>query len=387
LSLDLEQHINATVKAAIQNYLLSVDINQIVADTVSAEINRSVQALAAAVFNQQTQTRKITVEVDNWVQSQAATELTATAKNTMAHRVREMDIKALIEPLLERKLQELVTNYDFPRASIKLSAVDWQPASIPADSISGKFANFRSTGITDNARDLQFTVTDNGLVAATAIITPQLIVDDMITAKNLCVENTVEIQNKLILGEAAAATIENLAACVFSKQNVGDIDLTNRSIQAAGKTLLDSNSLGPSIINSNLRRVGNLTELTVMGDTLLSDTMIVTAGRVVINSTESAGVLTVWDEDAEFSLYKNKSREMFMGSSRNGSIAIGTNKQVFLRIAEDGTVEIPNRLRLSGRLISVESRIPERMGEPGELVIVDDVIYVCKSQNNWSKVW
>ena len=41
MSLDLEQHINTTVKAAIQNYLLSVDINQIVADTVSAEINRA----------------------------------------------------------------------------------------------------------------------------------------------------------------------------------------------------------------------------------------------------------------------------------------------------------------------------------------------------------
>lgn len=387
MSLDLEQHINTTVKAAIQNYLLSVDINQIVADTVSAEINRAVQTLATTVFNQQMQTRKITVEVGNWVNSQAAIEISAAAKNTMAQRVREIDIKTLVEPLLDRKLQELLSQFTFPRSSIKVSAIDWQPAAIPAGTISGKFINFRSNGIVDNAQGMQFTVTDNGLVATTAIITPELIVDNMITTDNLCVENTIEIKHNMILGEAATATMETLATEVFNRQNTMPIDLANRSIQSAGKLLLDSSNLGPSIINSNLRRVGNLTELTVMGDTLLSDTLIVTNGRVVINSTESAGVLTVWDEDAEFSLFKNQAREMYMGSTRNGSIAIGTNKQVFLRIAEDGTVEIPHRLRLAGRLISVESRIPERVGEPGELVIVDNMIYACKAQNNWSKVW
>ena len=77
--------------------------------------------------------------------------------------------------------------------------------------------------------------------------------------------------------------------------------------------LIDNNSLGNSIIESNLRKVGRLTSLSVTGITELADTVYINNGRLGVNTEEPAGVFTAWDEESELTVRKYKNRTMYVG--------------------------------------------------------------------------
>ena len=152
--------------------------------------------------------------------------------------------------------------------------------------------------------------------------------------------------------------------------------------------VLSKDTLGPSIVNSNIRKLGNLIELEVAGQAMIADTLIVNNGKIGINTQETSGVLSIWDQDSELSVLKYAQKNMFIGSTRQNDITLGSNNQDQIALKSNGNIELNGSIRFCGLLISVEDRIPERVGEPNEIAIIRDgsAIYKCLGQTTWSKI-
>jgi hypothetical protein len=156
-----------------------------------------------------------------------------------------------------------------------------------------------------------------------------------------------------------------------------------------GKALLDQNSLAASITQSNIRKLGNLQDLNVMGDAKFSETLFVSAaGKVGINTDEPRGALTIRDEEAEVSFARTRRHTMFIGSTRLGDIEFGTNNQSQLVIKEN-QIDINSPIRILGIKFTVANGVPDREGEQNEIQMVTDarddqpLFYVCRGGNKW----
>ena len=111
-------------------------------------------------------------------------------------------------------------------------------------------------------------------------------------------------------------------------------------------------------------------------------------GKVGINTEETSGVLSVWDQESEISFLKYAQKNMFIGSTRQNDITIGSNNQNQIGLKLNNVIELNGTIKLNGLLINIVDRIPERVGEPNELAVMRDfsAIYKCVGQNSWSRI-
>jgi hypothetical protein len=79
---------------------------------------------------------------------------------------------------------------------------------------------------------------------------------------------------------------------------------------------------------------------------------------------------------------------MYAGSTRATDLILGTNNQNQLKLKSNNSIELTGPLRFNGILINVVDRIPEQVGEPGEIAVMRDgtAIYRCQGQNSWGKI-
>jgi hypothetical protein len=159
-----------------------------------------------------------------------------------------------------------------------------------------------------------------------------------------------------------------------------------------GKALLDQNSLAASITQSNIRKLGNLQDLNVMGDAKFSETLFVSAaGKVGINTDEPRGALTIRDEEAEVSFARTRRHTMFIGSTRLGDIEFGTNNQSQL-VLKENQIDINSPIRILGIKFTAANGVPDRDGEQNEIQMVTDarddqpLFYVCRGGNKWQSL-
>ena len=381
--LDLESYVDNTVRTAVSNYLSNINLEQLAAESLAEEINRSVSQIARNALAKVLQNRNIEQEISTWVHNAVAEQLLTSARNAVVAQANAIDLEKVAADVLSGVVSDQTVLMNFPPASISPGSIDWNRARIPADVIAaGKIKSFKSTGITDASSDTQIMISDDGAVIKNLLVEQTAFID------NLCTEKHLEINGKLSLGQLARSAISEIAAETSGKINNTDtLDMTGKTVVHSGRLMLSADTLGPGVINSNIRKLGNLVELNVSGDSYLGDVMIVSSsGKVGINTEEVPGALSVWDEDAEFSLVKTKSRMMFAGSTRNTSVTLGSNNRDQIVLKTDGTLEFNGAIRWSGRLFSISTSVPEHQGEPGEIVIVNDTIYSCQGGNRWKKI-
>lgn len=137
---------------------------------------------------------------------------------------------------------------------------------------------------------------------------------------------------------------------LWSNANV-DLALDNE-YRIDNVTVIKAGALGPTITKSNLRQVGNLSNLTVVGDVELGQfaTFDSSLGRIGINTPSPNGALAIMENDVE----------LVAGSSRIGSADIGTYTNHDLNIITDnipriviknsGGVTINNDVTIKGTL-------------------------------------
>ena len=99
-------------------------------------------------------------------------------------------------------------------------------------------------------------------------------------------------------------------------------------------------TLAPTILNSNLQRVGALRELQVTGETLLDETIYVSNHRVGVNTLDPSTVLDIWDQEVQVTVGKLSKDTAKISTPRNQRLIFGSNKQNNLAINTDGSVTV-----------------------------------------------
>lgn len=389
IDLNIQEQINNSVRAAIENYLQTTDLDKIISESLQTNINNVIVNTSNRLLAQVVGHRDLEAEVGAIVNNIVTDYLMGAAQKILDNKLSELDLSGIIETKTTHTVDQLLKTITFPEKSIAFNSVDFQGYTLNAESItSGVYKNFTSTGIQDVSASTQLTITDSGLVVVNNITAENLLIGDNTFTNNLTVEGILNVTGPIADSQPLRKYTADISDERIAAHNQLNIDLTNRNISDQGRLILNTDTLGPSVINSNLRKVGNLTELTVSGQAIICETLVVSDNKVGINTEEARGALSVWDEDAEFTLVKTAQRTMFAGSTRLTDVSLGTNNRDQIKLKNTGEIEVTGSLRFNGLLIKTSDRIPEHVGEPGEISILRDGsgIYRCLGQNSWQRI-
>jgi hypothetical protein len=197
----------------------------------------------------------------------------------------------------------------------------------------GTITNFSSTGIKDEATQQILHIDDGGLSVDNIYVTD-------VEASNINVRNMTVI-SKL--------TVQNLHYVFSSSEFEDDLHMGKGNIIHMGRDkVLSRNELGPSVVHSNLRNVGNLEKLTVMGDltggygTLHVNTL---DQRVGINTLEPVASLHLVTNGGAELIVDGKKGESYIGTVRKTNLHFGTDalaseRQSQLTITTNGNVGV-----------------------------------------------
>jgi len=389
IELNLEEHINNTIKSLINEKLSAVDLGKIITEQMETHIGAMVANTSTRILDNITSKRNLESEITHIVSSIITDHVLQLSAKQVNEQMAQIDLTTLIRSAVAEQLAGVVQHYTFPPGSIPHESMNFTGFTVSQNNItSGTIRDFSSTGISDQADRVQLTVNPDGVIITDNITAQNLLIADNTFTNNITVEGILDIAGKITDSPALTDYITAVTDKLITKNNQQDIDLANKQIVSDGRSVLSADTLGPQIVNSNLRRVGNLTELTVSGQAMMNDTLVVSDSRVGINTEEAAGALSVWDQDAEFSLVKSAQRTMFAGSTRTTDVSLGTNNTDQIRLKTTGEVELLGKVRIAGLLIRAADRIPENIGEPGEIAIINNgqSIYKCLGGNSWQKV-
>lgn len=303
-----------------------------------------------------------------------------------------------IQELLEQELQAIIhTSLQPHMGEIKdqaVARVDTMIESIIAERL--KTVNFEPGAIDPSAIDISKLRISKEQISD--LVEPQGIEDIANSVQLTVMNDEVVIENTLY--------VNNITSKVFSAEHlsVDDVDKTKKWYTDLKQEVLDVIPIPDkpkdwsfkiaemdARIDVNAKRSGQLKELEVSGEAMLSDVLYTTPGnkRVGINTMEPSDALTVWDQEAEVVIGKHASQEGYIGTRRRQDLNIGANNNVGIKVKSDGTVSI-NKLDLMGRTISQSKTTPGHAAKTGDIVLnskptVGSYIgWVCLDGLKWS---
>ena len=389
--LEIASLVNQQIHETLKDYLKNIDVKTLVFQAMSAAIDEAVAKITLAAAEKILRERDIANEISQLIENTITAEINSQSKLSVKTALNQINVKNIISDTVNQSLKLQIHNFSFPDSSIPVKSIKWDNFKLSGNMVEdGIIKNFNSVGIQDQSTTCQLTLIDGMIIAEGKIVSAAMktqIADiDEITVNKINIKGKVTISDDL----------HNQIACI-SQKTVDDkfsqsINLAKNSIHNDGKLLLDSANLGPSIIYSNLRKLGLLQELRVQGDAQINDTLLITSqGKIGINTEEPAGALTIWDQDADLTVKKLSKNNMFLGSTRNGELTLGNDNKRQLTI-RNNEVDINSSLRLMGIKFTVNENIPDHNGEVNEIVIVRSAkpgqpfAYVCKGQNVWASL-
>jgi hypothetical protein len=364
--MDIDTQVNGIVQNIISEITTKVQAQ--VADIITEKIDEVIGAidyhsLLATKLNQQLDNKISNLKIDSGSietvlatrVEQLASTLAVTVQQQALERVNELVTVQLnnqdFNKLFHEGLASAVTNnlIRFPAGSIPASSLDLNSLVLSGDHIQGGIIKgFGSTGIDDKAENCQLTIMDDVTVVENNLLTQDLTVKGTVTIEgDLNITGTVPEDsaffNRVVYSSSVAVgnnhEVFQKYARMFSDQLRTDgIDL-NR-IKINGQDVVVNNSLGSGILNSNLQKVGELKELQVAGESLLSQTLYTTNKRVGINTIEPVAALDVWDQEVEVSISKQTTNTAIIQTPRNQALVLGSNNKQNLKLETDGTVSV-----------------------------------------------
>lgn len=269
----------------------------------------------------------------------------------VAEKLAQLDIGTLVREHVNNILNTNNKTFKFPDRSVPGSSINPAGLYLRADQISGgTHANFESTGIQDQATMCQVTIMD----AATVF-------ENQLTAKTLLIAGDAEIQGDLnltgtlskdsqlfrdvlkhsvdaITGELQNGILSVFRDQVFARIASEGIDAANIVVERS--RLVQNNTLAPSILNSNLQKVGALKELQVIGETLLDETVYVSSNRMGINTIDPEAVVDIWDQEVQITIGKFAQNVAVISAPKSQRLVLGSNRKTNLVINPDGSVSV-----------------------------------------------
>ena len=339
----------------------------------------------------------------------------AETQQQIIHDVQEaiarFDIKSAINEQVKQHLSSSVQNMTFPQSSIPATAINFKDFKFSGDVLSGGIIErFGSTGIEDLATKIQVTVMDNALVCEQGLHTPSIsikgdaTVDQNLTVKgNLIIDGEIPTESpafqKLVEHSALQAVDQvkqQLDGELFRKysnyvsETINKNGLELSKIVQDGKEVVSGNRLGYHIVDTNIKRVGQLTDLQTLGDTYLSETVFVAGKRAGVNTMEPSAAFVVWDEEVEMIVAKKKQDTGYIGTARKQNLVIGSNNQDNIICDPEGRVTIKH-LRIGNNPISSEPSLPKMQSVKGHVVFNSEpaigrpVGWVCLGESRWAE--
>lgn len=388
--LDIADLVNQQIRQTLTEYLSGIDLRSLVEQAMSSAVEDAVLKMsvktAEAMITQRDLPSEVLKLAKNKIDSQVDTQVRTSIKSVIA----ATDIKKMVNEAVDQHLNLKIRQYDFPEASVPASSIDWAGVKFSGNMIDGGIVqNFNSTGIQDNATECQLTLVDGVIVAEGHVIT-RTIKADGLDAKDLRVTDSIELEGKIIARGQAKDSLDKIAADVLESKLNSNLDIRDTQILSQGKPILNSTTLGPSVINSNLRKLGLLQDLRVSGTATFAETMTVNEhNRVGINTDEPSGALTIWDQDAEINIIKSSKKNMYVGTTRDTTMSLGTNNKEQIKVKQS-EISFEDPVRIMGIKVRVCDKIPEDHGEPDEIAFVRNAkdnqprFYICQGGNRWA---
>lgn len=313
-------------------------------------------------------------------------EMSLRVSNALA----KMDLGTEISRRIGEYIEKRMKYADLPANFINYQTINFDGFKISADQISkGTIKKFTSSGIQDAAENIQLTLVDQTVVVENNLVARKAEIHETLYA-NVATVESLSIRSQISFGEPVNKQIVSMIRDqVTNEISSRKIDIVNSAIYNNDKPILTENTLGSSIVYSNLRKLGRLNELTVSGVSQFNDTLLVTdTGKIGINTQDPEGALTVWDDDSELTIRRYKKKTTYLGTMRDCDLVLGTKGEPKLEVKQDGTIRF-QYLDLNGLRISVEDQIPTRPGTQGEIVFIKNSNanepwgYRCLGGNIW----
>lgn len=413
--MDLNLHLNKIIEGLVAdittNVLVRVDSvisNAINSRLASYDFGGHIQEAAAATFEKKVSeytvdNKKLENRIVDKIHETIATAQSKTEELVKA-KVQEslaiVDYQKAITDSVSTIIADRMAEFVFPDNSINASSIKLQDLKISGHNVNGGIIeNFSSTGIEDRASNVALTILDESTVVENNLITKDLTVQGTMTINGEFVVNgkVPEHSNfyKSLVSSASTSTLSLLNTTFFDQYSnlvfdrIKNEGLDLNKIKLNGTEIASSNSLGPSIVNSNLQTLGELKELRVSGESILSQTLYVTPKRVGINTIEPSAALTVWDDEIEI-VAKKKTKDIGMlGTTRHQKLILTANNKDNIILNEDGTVQIDN-LKIGSVMFSTSNTPPNFLGERCHIVWNTNpnpggpMGWVCLGGANWA---
>ena len=388
--LDIASLVNQQIRQTLNDYLAGIDLKSLIEQAMAAAVEDVVNKMSVKTAETMITTRDLPNEVLKLAKNKIDSQMDTQVRTTIKSVIGATDIKKMVTEAVDSHLNLKIKSYHFPEASVPASSIDWTGMKFSGNMIDGgMIQNFNSVGIQDNATECQLTLVDGVIVSEGHFIT-RTVKADSLDVKDIKITDSIELTGKVIANGAAKESLDKIASDVVESKLGTDIDISDNHITSKGRPLLGETTLGPSVINSNLRRLGLLQELRVGGTATFAETMTVSEhNRVGINTDEPSGALTVWDQDAEITFSKSSKRNMFVGTSRDTTMSLGTNNREQIQLKQNEVV-FEDAVKIMGIRFSVSDNVPERHGEPNEVVFVRNAregqprFYICQGANRWA---
>jgi hypothetical protein len=389
---EIEQTIKKEVEKKINQELSQVDIGDLLATSLVNMAQDKVNTTVTSMVNGMLRQGTLQQLIEDKIGSELQTKLDEAILARVSGMVSRIDLGTQISEKIEQFVITKMKTLSLPDSIIPINAVNTTAFTISADKITkGLYKDFASTGIEDVAKGVELTVMDGSVIVENNLISNQLSIEDAAEFKgNVNVAGDLRVVGNLVMLNPAfnkqITSIVNDRIAEHNKDSV--VDITGSAVYASDKEILTENALGPSVLTSNLRKVGNLTELSVRNNFTVGETLYVADGRIGINTEEPAGALTVWDEEAELTMRKHKSKTTYLGTTRDCDLVLGINGNIVMSLRKEG-IEVES-INVGGIKMSVANMVPEREGTPGEIVIMQRAVsgqpwaYQCVEGRSWA---
>lgn len=264
----------------------------------------------------------------------------------LRHKIHNIDLVAMIHEqsavLVKQAIETGTLN--FPRNSIPSSAVNSDNLLVKADNIlPGVINKFTSSGIQDLSNACQVTITDQFTILENKLVAQDIEVKGNFKVNSIGAKDFADT----VAGLAVAKIEQTYSDGTYDQYVHRVLTKLNEEGIAADKIRLrdlpliqDQTTLNTSIINSNLRKVGLLTDLEVDGETFLDQTLYVRSGKVGINTNEPLYTLDFWDQEVQLIATKHDRNSMFLGTVKPQRVILGTNTLDQLILDPDGNIYV-----------------------------------------------
>lgn len=369
----VQQQINPVVSEAVNKRLDSLIDHTYINNTIESGISRAVTQFQPDMSVVEQNIRSLT---DHWANLINA-ELGIKVNKILQEKINSLDLNNLILGQIDAILDPNKKTYPFPEQSIDATALNITSLKITGDNIEGGvITKFGSTGIDDQATTCKVTILDQGTVFENTLYAPRVEVKG-----GALIDGDLEIQGRIVDNPAYRQLVADVAentqnsitedvlqqhqSVIFERiQNEG-LDLAKVTFN--GRLLVENDRL-VGVVDSQLRTVGVLQDLQTKGDTFLSDTVFVAGRRVGINTMDPKSALSVWDEEVEFSVSKNKQNVGRISVERDNTLVLGSNNQDNVILNPDGSTKIP-KLQINNMTLTSSQTPPFYDAPKGTIVL------------------